>query len=83
MGRGNAGYFFDNETNNLKFDKPGMVAMDNDGLNTNSSRFLITFAPAPHLDGAYTIFGQVMSGLDAAEQLKPGDKILGVEIEER
>jgi cyclophilin family peptidyl-prolyl cis-trans isomerase/protein-disulfide isomerase len=83
MGRGNAGYFFDNETNNLKFDKPGMVAMDNDGLNTNSSRFFITFAPAPHLDGAHTIFGQVMSGLDAAEQLTPGDKILGVEIEEK
>lgn len=81
MGRGNAGYFFDNETNNLKFDKPGMVAMDNDGLNTNSSRFFITFAPAPHLDGIHTIFGQVMSGLDAAEQLTPGDKILGVEIE--
>lgn len=83
MGRGNAGYFFDNEINNLKFDKPGMVAMDNDGLNTNSSRFFITFAPAPHLDGVHTIFGQVMSGLDAAEQLTPGDKILGVEIEEK
>lgn len=82
-GRGNAGYFFDNEINNLKFNKPGIVAMNNDGINTNSSRFFITFAPAPDLNDAHTIFGQVISGLDTAEQLTMGDKILGVEIEEQ
>jgi cyclophilin family peptidyl-prolyl cis-trans isomerase len=93
-GRGNPGYFFNNESNNLKFDKPGMVGMANSGLDTNGSQFFITFAPAPHLDGGYTIFGQVLSGLEIAEQLTPrnpdsgnplppGDKILSVEIEEK
>jgi len=93
-GRGNPGYFFNNETNDLKFDKPGMVGMANSGADTNGSQFFITFAPASHLDGAYTIFGQVLSGLDVAEQLTPrdpdqgttlppGDKILSVEIEEK
>jgi cyclophilin family peptidyl-prolyl cis-trans isomerase len=93
-GRGNAGYFFNNEANDLKFDKPGMVGMANSGADTNGSQFFITFAPASHLDGAYTIFGQVLSGLDVAEQLTPrdpdqgttlppGDKILSVEIEEK
>jgi len=93
-GRGNPGYFFNNEISDLKFDKPGMVGMANNGADTNGSQFFITFAPASHLDGGYTIFGQVLSGLDVAEQLtprdpdqgavlSPGDKILSVEIEEK
>jgi cyclophilin family peptidyl-prolyl cis-trans isomerase len=93
-GRGNPGYFFNNEISDLKFDKPGMVGMANSGPNTNGSQFFITFGPAAHLDGGYTIFGQVLSGLDVAENLTPrdpeqsvilppGDKIISVTIEER
>ncbi len=93
-GKGNPGYFFNNEDSGLKFDKAGMVAMANSGPDTNGSQFFITFAPAPHLDGSYTIFGQVISGLDAAENLSPrdpsqgtslppGDKIINVSIEEK
>jgi cyclophilin family peptidyl-prolyl cis-trans isomerase len=93
-GKGNPGYFFSIELNDLKFDKPGMVAMANSGPNTNGSQFFITFSPASHLDGGYTIFGQVISGLDVAEMLTPrdpdqsvvfsqGDKIMHVTIEEK
>jgi len=93
-GNGNPGYFFNNEINDLKFDKPGMVGMANSGLNTNGSQFFITYAPAARLDGGYTIFGQVLSGLDVAEKLtprdpaqgavlSPGDKILSVDVEEK
>lgn len=93
-GRGNPGYLFDTEISDLKFDQPGRVGMANNGPNANGSQFFITFAPAPHLNGSFTIFGQVIRGLDAAEKLtprdpqeggilKPGDKILGVEVEER
>ena len=76
-GRGNPGYFFKNEISDLKFDKPGMVGMANSGSDTNGSQFFITFAPAPHLDGGYTIFGQVLSGLDVAEKLTPRDPSTG------
>jgi len=93
-GLGNPGYFFNNEVSDLKYDKPGMVGMANSGPDTNGSQFFITFAPAPHLDGSFTLFGQVLSGLEVAEQLTPrdpdqtpglppGDRILGVEIEEK
>lgn len=93
-GKGNPGYFFNNEISDLKFDKPGMVSMANSGPDTNGSQFFITFAPATHLDGGYTIFGQVISGLEVAENLTPrdpsqgtllppGDKILSVTIEEK
>ncbi len=93
-GKGNPGYFYNNEISNLFFDKPGMVGMANSGPDTNGSQFFITFAPAPHLDGSYTIFGQVISGLDVAENLTPrdpdqgillppGDKIISITIEEK
>jgi cyclophilin family peptidyl-prolyl cis-trans isomerase len=93
-GKGNPGYFFKDEISDLKFDKPGMVGMANSGSGTNGSQFFITFAPAANLDGGYTIFGQVIDGLDVAEKLTPrdpsqktilppGDTILGVDIEEK
>jgi cyclophilin family peptidyl-prolyl cis-trans isomerase/protein-disulfide isomerase len=94
-GRGGPGYFFKNELDpNLKYDKPGVVGMANSGPDTNGSQFFITFGPAPHLDGGFTIFGQVLSGMEVVESLTPrdplqggllppGDKILSVTIEER
>jgi cyclophilin family peptidyl-prolyl cis-trans isomerase len=93
-GRGNPGYFFNNEISDLRFDKPGLVGMANSGPDTNGSQFFITYAPAPHLDGAYTIFGRVLSGLDVAENLTPrdpaqggllppGDRIILIIIEEK
>lgn len=93
-GRGNPGYFFKNEISDLRFDAPGMVGMANSGPDTNGSQFFITFAPLPHLDGGYTIFGRVLSGLDVAERLSPrdpaqigvlppGDKIVTIVVEVR
>ena len=71
-GMGNAGYLFQTEIPaSLHFDQPGMVAMDNSGPNTNSSRFLITLAPAAQLYGQYTIFGKVLSGMEVLSALTP------------
>ena len=94
-GQGTPGYFFANEIDGtLKFDQPGVVGMANLGVDTNGSQFFITYAPAPSLDGKYTIFGQVISGMDVLTQLvprdpqfgeilEPGDLLLSVRIEER
>ncbi|HUT33005.1 MAG TPA: peptidylprolyl isomerase [Planctomycetota bacterium] len=69
-GSGGPGYKFDDETDEkLKFDKPGVVAMANSGSDTNGSQFFITLAPAPSLDGRFTIFGEVVKGLDVAEAI--------------
>ncbi|MGA9864899.1 MAG: peptidylprolyl isomerase [Acetobacteraceae bacterium] len=40
--------------------------------NSANSQFFIMFAPAPHLDGQYTIWGQVVSGMDHVDALKRG-----------
>ena len=40
--------------------------------NSANSQFYIMFAPAPHLDGQYTIWGQVTEGMDLIDQIKRG-----------
>ena len=94
-GLGGPGYFFKNEISpDLEYDKPGVVGMANSGPDTNGCQFFITYAPAPNLDGGYTIFGQVLKGMDVVESLTsrdpsqavnlpPGDKIINVTIEEK
>lgn len=94
-GFGGPGYAFVNEVSpDLKFDQPGRVGMANSGKDSNGSQFFITFAPTPQLDGGYTIFGQVIEGMDVAKSLTPrdpsqtldlppGDKIKSIDIEEK
>ena len=40
--------------------------------NSANSQFYIMFDPAPHLDGQYTIFGQVVSGMECVDKIKRG-----------
>jgi peptidylprolyl isomerase len=40
--------------------------------NSANSQFYIMFAPAPHLDGQYTIWGQVIEGMEFVDQIKRG-----------
>ena len=59
--------------------------MANAGPNTNGSQFYITIADlAPEhvkmLDGSYSVFGQVTSGMDVATKISQGDKIRSIEI---
>lgn len=69
-GEGDPGYEFEDEIDpNLNFDRPGILAMANHGPNTNGCQFFITVAPAPHLNGHYTIFGEVVSGQDVANAI--------------
>lgn len=42
--------------------------------NSANSQFFIMFAPAPHLDGQYTVVGRVLSGMDVVDAIKKGDQ---------
>jgi cyclophilin family peptidyl-prolyl cis-trans isomerase/protein-disulfide isomerase len=73
-GLGGPGYFIPNETDNmLGFNQAGMVGMFNSGKDTNGSQFFITLGPAPKLNNAYTVFGQVLSGMDVLTKLTSRD----------
>ncbi|MFH1184303.1 MAG: peptidylprolyl isomerase [Chloroflexota bacterium] len=92
-GGGGPGYQFANEDSELLFDRAGVVAMANAGRDTNGSQFFITFGPQPQLNGGYTIFGQVIGGMDVVNGLRrrdpdqnpdfAGDVIESVTITER
>jgi cyclophilin family peptidyl-prolyl cis-trans isomerase/protein-disulfide isomerase len=94
-GKGNPGYYIVTEIEpDLKFSKPGLVAMVNSGPDTSGSQFFITYAATPQFDGKFTIFGQVLTGMDILRQLTPrdpqpgsdappGDKLLNITIEEK
>jgi peptidylprolyl isomerase len=65
------------EFSDVAFDKGtvGMArSMDPDSAN---SQFFIMFAPAPHLDGQYTVVGRVIAGQDVIDAIKRGDPQTG------
>ena len=72
-GSGGPGYQFINEDSDLVFDKAGVIAMANAGRDTNGSQFFITFGATPHLNGGYTIFGQVVEGMETIKALTRRD----------
>ena len=94
-GAGNPGYLFSLEVSTaVTFDRPGLFAMANSGPTSNGSQFFITYSAQPGLNGRFTIFGEVVEGMDVVESLTlrdpqtdpdapPGDLILDVTIEVR
>jgi peptidylprolyl isomerase len=67
-----AGYSLTEEHNNLPF-TAGVISMAKAGTRVSSSQFFITLAPAGSLDGNFTVFGRVTSGLELLQQLPARD----------
>jgi cyclophilin family peptidyl-prolyl cis-trans isomerase len=69
-GTGGPGYRFRDEiVPGLRFDRPGILAMANQGPNTNGSQFFITESREPALDRRFTIFGSVVLGMDVVSAI--------------
>jgi cyclophilin family peptidyl-prolyl cis-trans isomerase/HEAT repeat protein len=58
----------------------GTVGIALAGKDTGGSQLFIALAPAPHLDGAYTVLGWVAAGMDVVDKIRPGDRIERVEV---
>ncbi len=78
-GWGGPGYTIPCEYNDLFFER-GVVGMATAGKDTGGSQFFITQLPQPHLNGRYTAFGKVISGMNVIDHLEPYDQILNAEI---
>ena len=59
-------------TNKRHFLRGTVGAARTSDPNSANSQFYIMFAPAPHLDGQYTIWGQVVQGMELIDQIKRG-----------
>lgn len=64
----------------LTYHDAGMVGIADRGKDTGSSQFFITLTPRCHLNGRYTVFARVVEGMDVAEKIEPGDRILSARV---
>ena len=60
--------------------KTGSIGMASAGKDTEGTQWFITHSSTPHLEGRYTLFAEVVQGLDVVHQLEVGDTIISVEI---
>ncbi len=61
------------EWNPRRFER-GMVGIAHSGKDTGGCQLFITHSPQPHLNGRYTIFGRVLSGMDVVDKIEMGDR---------
>ncbi|HKK77458.1 MAG TPA: peptidylprolyl isomerase [Saprospiraceae bacterium] len=79
-GFGGAPRLIRSELKPVYYDQAGVLGMARSGLHTESSQFFITHSPSPHLDGNYTIFGQLIEGREVLEAIMQGDTIRQISI---
>jgi cyclophilin family peptidyl-prolyl cis-trans isomerase len=78
-GNGGPGYAVRCEITRRPYGR-GAVGMALSGKDTGGSQFFITLSPQPRLDGGFTLFGQVVAGMDVVDRIRPGDVIERVEV---
>ena len=78
-GTGGPGYTMRDEINERPYLR-GTVGMALDWADTGGSQFFITHSPQPHLDGRYTVFGQVIDGMEVVDRLAQGDLVRGIRV---
>ncbi len=80
-GTGGPGYTIKCETDgNPRRHGRGSLSMAHAGKNTGGSQFFITHSPQPHLDGVHTVFGHVVTGMEAVDKIREWDEIRKAEL---
>ncbi|MDQ6954294.1 MAG: peptidylprolyl isomerase [Mariprofundaceae bacterium] len=79
-GTGGPGYKVKAEFNDRKHVRGTLAMARSSDPDSAGSQFYICFVPTPHLDGQYTIFGQVTEGLDVLDKIKQGDLMIKVSV---
>jgi cyclophilin family peptidyl-prolyl cis-trans isomerase len=80
-GNGGPGYQIRCEINEVPYER-GAVGMALSGKDTGGSQWFVTHSPQPHLDGGYTVFGNVVAGMKTVDALVRGDVIRSIVINE-
>lgn len=75
-GEGGSGKTIAAEFSHLHYLRGSLGMARDDDIHSNDSQFFICITEQPHLDGKYTLFGQVSAGEDVLDRIRQGDKIL-------
>jgi peptidylprolyl isomerase len=75
-GEGGSGRTIPAEFSHLHYIRGSVGMARDDDINSNDSQFFICITDQPHLDGKYTLFGQVIRGEEVLDKIRQGDKIL-------
>jgi cyclophilin family peptidyl-prolyl cis-trans isomerase len=78
-GCGGPGYDIISEFSPLTY-QIGMVGMASAGKDTEGSQWFVMQGNYPHLNGRYTIFAKVISGIDVVYKIDQNDKIIKVQL---
>jgi peptidyl-prolyl cis-trans isomerase B (cyclophilin B) len=79
-GTGGPGYQIKAEFNKQKHVRGTLAMARSQHPDSAGSQFYICYGPTPHLDGQYTVFGRVVSGMEHVDRIKQGDKMTSVTI---
>ena len=79
-GMGGPGYKIKAEFNKQKHVRGAVAMARSNDPDSAGSQFYIVLAPANFLDGKYTVFGMVTSGMDVVDKIRVGDKMKSVKI---
>jgi len=80
MGTGGPGYTIKAEFNRRPFDRGVLGMARGDDPNSAGSQFYIMLGPAHFLNGQYTAFGRVVSGMEVVDTIRVGDRVKSVTI---
>ena len=72
-GSGGLDYSLRTEIGLTWYNRAGLLGMASNGFDTEGTQFFITHSARVHLDGLYTIFGRVKSGMEVVDQIQQGD----------
>ena len=81
-GTGGPGYQIKAEFNKQKHVRGSLAMARSQDPDSAGSQFYICYGTTPHLDGQYTVFGRVVSGMEHVDRIKQGDKMTSVTITE-
>ena len=81
-GTGGPGYQIKAEFNKQKHLRGSVAMARSQHPDSAGSQFYVCYGATPHLDGNYTVFGKVVSGMEHVDRIKQGDKMKTVAIQE-
>ena len=81
-GTGGPGYQIKAEFNQQKHMRGTVAMARSQDPDSAGCQFYVCYGPTPHLDGQYTVFGQVVAGMELVDRIKQGDRMTSVRIVE-